>query len=56
MVVPSPGEVILSDEREIRVALVGCGGMVKRYRTAYARLPGSRWVVAIDPNLATLDE
>src|SRR4051812_36294431 len=39
----------------IRVALVGCGGMAKKYRTVYARLPGARWGGAIDPNQQVLD-
>ena len=42
-------------DRPIRVALVGCGGMAKRYRTVYSRLPGVRWATAIDPNQETLD-
>lgn len=37
---------------ELRVALVGCGGVVRRYRRAYARLPGVSVVAAIDVNRA----
>jgi len=35
--------------------MVGCGGMAKQYRTVYARMPGVRWVAAIDPNQQALD-
>ncbi len=32
----------------IRVALVGCGGVARRYRRVYGRLPGVKVVTAID--------
>ncbi|MFN0118877.1 MAG: Gfo/Idh/MocA family protein [Blastocatellia bacterium] len=37
---------------EITVALVGCGGVVRNYRKAYAQLPGVRVVVAVDTDEA----
>lgn len=37
---------------EIKVALVGCGGVVRNYRKAYAQLPGVRVVVAMDTDEA----
>lgn len=40
----------LSDE--IKVALVGCGGVAGNYRKAYARLPGVRVTAAIDTDEA----
>lgn len=33
---------------EIKVALVGCGGVVRNYRKVYAQLPGVKVTVAID--------
>ncbi len=45
--------VLTMDElNEIKVALVGCGGVVKNYRKAYAELPGVRVTVAIDTDIA----
>ncbi len=38
----------MSANNEIRVALVGCGGVVRNYRKAYAQMPGVRVAVAID--------
>jgi len=35
----------------LRAALVGCGGVVRRYRKAYARLPGVTVVAAVDQDL-----
>ena len=40
----------------IRVALVGCGGMAKRYRAVYAKLPGVTWAVAVDAQPSVLDD
>lgn len=37
---------------ELRLALAGCGGVVKRYRRAYAGIAGARVVAAVDANLA----
>ena len=37
---------------EFRVALVGCGGVARRYRRIYGRLPGVKVVSAIDLNEA----
>jgi predicted dehydrogenase len=39
-------------QNEIRVALVGCGGVVRRYRKAYLALPGVRVAAAIDADAA----
>lgn len=36
----------------LRVALVGCGGVVRKYRGTYGRLPGVAVAAAIDENLA----
>jgi predicted dehydrogenase len=38
----------MSVSNEIKVALVGCGGVVRNYRRAYAQLPGVRVAMAID--------
>lgn len=38
----------MSTNNKINVALVGCGGVVKNYRKAYAQLPGVGVTVAID--------
>lgn len=35
----------------LRVALAGCGGVVRRYRRVYSALPGVRIVATIDTNL-----
>lgn len=32
----------------LRVAMVGCGGMARNYRSVYGKLPGVQWAVAID--------
>ena len=37
---------------EIRVALVGCGGVVRKYRGVYFGLPGVRVVSTVDMNLS----
>src|SRR5436309_5397421 len=34
----------------LRIALAGCGGVVRRYRRAYKSLPGVQVVPAIDVN------
>ena len=39
-------------QHDIRVALVGCGGVVRKYRRAYAQIPGVRVVTAIDADLS----
>jgi predicted dehydrogenase len=39
-------------QNEIRVALVGCGGVVRRYRKVYRALPEVRVVAAIDADAA----
>lgn len=39
----------------IRVALVGAGGMARSYREVYAKLPGVKWMLAVDVNPAELD-
>lgn len=36
----------------IRIALAGCGGVVKRYRKAYRDIAGAQVLVAVDANLA----
>src|SRR5712691_3347381 len=36
------------NNNEIRVALIGCGGVARRYRKTYARLDGAKVVVAVD--------
>lgn len=42
----------MSTNNEINVALVGCGGVVRNYRKAYAQLPGVHVVVAMDTDEA----
>jgi predicted dehydrogenase len=37
--------------QELRIALVGCGGVARRYRKAYARFPGVKVAAAIDENI-----
>ncbi len=32
----------------LRIAMVGCGGMAKNYRSVYGKLPGVQWVLAVD--------
>lgn len=39
----------------LKVALVGCGGMAKTYRRAYASLAGVEWSLAVDTHAASLD-
>ncbi len=39
-------------QRQIGVALLGCGGVARRYRKTYAHLDGARVVVAIDIDAA----
>jgi UDP-N-acetylglucosamine 3-dehydrogenase len=39
------------NNNEIRVALVGCGGVVSKYRRSYTGIPGARVVAAVDANL-----
>lgn len=39
-------------KNEIKVALVGCGGVARRYRRAYRSIPGVHVIAAIDANLA----
>src|SRR5689334_6910334 len=36
--------------KPLRVALIGCGGMAKRYRRVYTQLDGVQWIAAVDPN------
>jgi predicted dehydrogenase len=42
----------MNSSNEIKVALVGCGGVVRNYRKAYAQLPGVRVVVTMDTDEA----
>jgi predicted dehydrogenase len=42
----------MNSSNEIKVALVGCGGVVRHYRKAYAQLPGVRVVVTMDTDEA----
>ena len=37
---------------EIKVALIGCGGVVRNYRKAYAHLPGVRVIITVDTDEA----
>jgi predicted dehydrogenase len=39
------------DLPEIRVALIGCGGVVAKYRRSYMRIAGARVVAAVDANV-----
>ena len=38
------------DHREVRVALVGCGGVVRKYRRSYLGMEGARVVATVDMN------
>ncbi len=42
----------MNSSNEIKVALVGCGGVVRNYRKAYAQLSGVRVAVAVDTDEA----
>lgn len=39
------------DKNDIRVALVGCGGVVSKYRRSYLGIAGARVVATVDVNL-----
>jgi len=44
------------EKQVIRVALVGCGGVVSKYRGAYNGIDGARVVAAVDANLAEAEK
>lgn len=38
----------MNTSNEINIAIVGCGGVVRNYRRAYAQLPGTKVIVTMD--------
>ena len=43
-------------QHEIRIALIGCGGVASKYRRAYQGIAGARVVAAVDANLSEAEK